>query len=265
MNLDHAAERSPGADTPLQIGKWRVDPRADEIESDGRVIKLEPLRMRLLMALAERPGEVVLSNELLDNVWKGVIVTPGSLYQSVAQLRQLLGDSVTEPRYIVTVPRKGYRLVAPVSPLPMKPQPAPAGSPPASASANKALASADEAAAPRVMPGVAPVSAPVPPMTFKRRGLIAGGVATGTLLIGGGWWWSNRPGPGPVRIAVLPFTDRSAARLDQPLANGVTEDVIRTLGRHPALEVIAFDAVARLGEPLTCLPRRRGGLTSLSH
>ena len=74
--------------------------------------------MRLLMALAERPGEVVLSNELLDTVWKGVIVTPSSLYQSVAQLRQLLGDSVTEPRYIETVPRKGYRLVAPVLPLP---------------------------------------------------------------------------------------------------------------------------------------------------
>ena len=113
-------------DAPVMIGEWRVDPRADEIEADGRVIKLEPLRMRLLMALAERPGEVVLSNELLDTVWKGVIVTPGSLYQSVAQLRQLLGDSVTEPRYIETVPRKGYRLVAPVSQLPAPVQQNPA-------------------------------------------------------------------------------------------------------------------------------------------
>ena len=110
-------ERTNLGDAPVMIGEWRVDPRADEIESGGRVIKLEPLRMRLLMALAERAGEVVLSNELLDTVWKGVIVTPGSLYQSVAQLRQLLGDSAAEPRYIVTVPRKGYRLVAPVSQL----------------------------------------------------------------------------------------------------------------------------------------------------
>ena len=100
-------ERTNLGDAPVMIGEWRVDPRADEIESGGRVIKLEPLRMRLLMALAERAGEVVLSNELLDTVWKGVIVTPGSLYQSVAQLRQLLGDSAAEPRYIVTVPRKG--------------------------------------------------------------------------------------------------------------------------------------------------------------
>ena len=68
------------------------------------------------------------------------------------------------------------------------------------------------------------------------------------LAAGGAWWWNNRPAPAPLRIAVLPFTDRSAARLDQPLANGVTEDVIRTLGRHPALEVVAFDAVARLAQ-----------------
>ena len=82
---------------------------------------------------------------------------------------------------------------------------------------------------------------------FTRRGLIAGGVtATAALAAGGGWWWNNRPAPAPLRIAVLPFADRSPAQLDQPLANGVTEDVIRTLGRHPALEVVTFDAVARL-------------------
>ena len=243
-------------DAPLMVGEWRVDPRADEIECGGRVIKLEPLRMRLLMALARRPGEVVLSNELLDDVWKGVIVTPGSLYQSVAQLRQLLGDSVTEPRYIATVPRKGYRLVAAVSPLPAQPatqQSIPPDLPrttPAPASDGQASTSPSETAAARVFVGAEPVAAPVAPETFRRREVIMGGVAAGTLLMGGGlwWWWNNRAAPGPVRIAVLPFTDRSAARLDQPLANGVTEDVIRTLGRHPALEVIAFDAVARLGQ-----------------
>ncbi len=224
---------SPGepSGAPLQIGEWRVDPRADEIEADGRVIKLEPLRMRLLMALAERPGEVVLSNELLDTVWKGAIVTPSSLYQSVAQLRQLLGDSVTEPRYIETVPRKGYRLVAPV--LPLAPR----------------VVSRDDVTEPPAAPDVETTSAPASLPAFRRRGLIAGGVAaTAALAAGGAWWWNSRPAAAPLRIAVLPFTDRSAARLDQPLANGVTEDVIRTLGRHPALEVITFDAVARLAQ-----------------
>ena len=224
---------SPGepSGAPLQIGEWRVDPRADEIEAEGRVIKLEPLRMRLLMALAERPGEVVLSNELLDTVWKGAIVTPSSLYQSVAQLRQLLGDSVTEPRYIETVPRKGYRLVAPV--LPLAPR----------------VVSRDEVTEPQPAPEVKTTPAPASRPTFRRREWIAGGVAaTAALAAGGAWWWNSRPAAAPLRIAVLPFTDRSAARLDQPLANGVTEDVIRTLGRHPALEVITFDAVAKLAQ-----------------
>lgn len=44
------------SEVPLQIGEWRVDPRADEIAANGRVVKLEPLRMRLLMALAPRRG-----------------------------------------------------------------------------------------------------------------------------------------------------------------------------------------------------------------
>ena len=231
-------------DAPVMIGEWRVDPRADEIEAGGRVIKLEPLRMRLLMALAQRPGEVVLSNELLDTVWKGVIVTPGSLYQSVAQLRQLLGDSATEPRYIVTVPRKGYRLVAPVSPLPTPVQGRTLPVQPVEA---PSAARPSEVTEPAPLPGEETVVTPAPDAAFTRRGLIAGGVtATVALAAGGTWWWINRPAPGPLRIAVLPFADRSPAQLDQPLANGVTEDVIRTLGRHPALEVVTFDAVARL-------------------
>ncbi|MGH6623545.1 MAG: tetratricopeptide repeat protein, partial [Burkholderiaceae bacterium] len=241
---DHAS----GDDAPVLIGQWRVDPRADEIEADGRVIKLEPLRMRLLMALARRPGEVVLANELLDTVWKGVIVTPGSLYQSVAQLRQLLGDSVTAPRYIETVPRKGYRLIAPVTRLPD----------PRAAVVVAPFRPTDDSAlvdAPRAEAGAATPTAVEhtpggrSPISRQRRGLLAGGaVAAVVVAVGGVLWWRSRPGPGPVRIAVLPFTDRSTARLDQPLANGVTQDVIRTLERHPALEVMTFDAVERLKE-----------------
>lgn len=77
-------------------------------------LELGSRRMRLLLALARRPGQLVLADELLRTVWKGVIVTPNSLYQGIAQLRRQLGDHADEPRYIATVPRKGYRLVAPV-------------------------------------------------------------------------------------------------------------------------------------------------------
>ena len=72
--------------------------------------------MRLLLCLAERAGEVVSIDELLDQVWSGVVVTPDSVYQAVASLRRQLGDDAKEPAYIATVPRLGYRMVATVTP-----------------------------------------------------------------------------------------------------------------------------------------------------
>lgn len=106
---------SPPA-APLRIGEWRVDPALDEIERDGTTVKLEPRTMRLLMTLTQRPGELVTTEELFATVWRDTIVTSSSVYESVAQLRKALGDRSEEPRYIATVPRKGYRLVAPVAP-----------------------------------------------------------------------------------------------------------------------------------------------------
>ena len=72
--------------------------------------------MRLLLCLAEHAGEVVSIDELLEQVWTGVIVTPDSVYQAVTSLRRMLGDDPKQPTYIATVPRLGYRMVASVSP-----------------------------------------------------------------------------------------------------------------------------------------------------
>jgi DNA-binding winged helix-turn-helix (wHTH) protein len=72
--------------------------------------------MRLLLCLAERPGEVVSIDDLLDQVWSDVTVAPDSVYQAVTSLRRLLGDDPKRPTYIATAPRLGYRLVATVGP-----------------------------------------------------------------------------------------------------------------------------------------------------
>ena len=91
----------------MTIGRWRADPAADTLTLDERT-------MRLLMALAERPGEVCASEALLDTVWPGVIVTGHSLYQAIGELRAVLKADTLTGEFIATVPRKGYRLVAPV-------------------------------------------------------------------------------------------------------------------------------------------------------
>ena len=100
----------------LRIGAWRVDPALDEISKDGQTVKLEPKMMRLLVCLAEHASQVVSVDQLLNEVWKGVIVTSDSVYHAVAALRRLLGDDTKEPVYIANVLRRGYRLVAPVTP-----------------------------------------------------------------------------------------------------------------------------------------------------
>src|SRR5262249_19246320 len=72
--------------------------------------------MRLLLYLAAHAGRVVDVQHLLDEVWPNVIVTPGSVYQAIAQLRRILGDESEHPKYIENLPRRGYRLIAPVAP-----------------------------------------------------------------------------------------------------------------------------------------------------
>ena len=106
---------SNAVEPAFRIGEWLVEPALDKISRGIEVHRLEPRTTRLLVRLAEAPGKVVSSQQLLDSVWSGVVVGPASVYQAVSQLRKLLGDSDPDPHYIVTVPRKGYRLIAPVS------------------------------------------------------------------------------------------------------------------------------------------------------
>jgi DNA-binding winged helix-turn-helix (wHTH) protein/TolB-like protein len=106
----------------LRIGDWQVDPTAGQIARGAEVVRVEARTMRLLMELAAHAGRTVSIDELLDRVWSGVIVTPDSVYQAVAGLRRILGDDPKRPRYIATVPRLGYRMVAKVEPWSDKPQ-----------------------------------------------------------------------------------------------------------------------------------------------
>ena len=67
-------------DPALRIGAVRVEPALNQICKDGTTIKLEPRTMRLLVCLAEHAGEVVSVEQLLDQVWKDVVVSPDSVY-----------------------------------------------------------------------------------------------------------------------------------------------------------------------------------------
>src|ERR1700728_3300692 len=102
--------------TKLRIGTWHLNPASGEISRDGQTARIEVRTMRLLLYLTEHAGEVVSIDDLLNRVWPEVAVSPDSVYQAVASLRRLLGDDSKQPKYIETVPRLGYRMVAKVSP-----------------------------------------------------------------------------------------------------------------------------------------------------
>jgi len=102
------------AKAPFSVGKWVVDPGLHQLSADGRTLRIEPKTMALLCQLATRPGQAVDREALLEAVWPGVVVGDDALTQVVVKLRRALGDAAGEPAYIETIPKGGYRLVAPV-------------------------------------------------------------------------------------------------------------------------------------------------------
>jgi TolB-like protein/DNA-binding winged helix-turn-helix (wHTH) protein/Tfp pilus assembly protein PilF len=221
----------------FQVQDWRVDPWLDEISRNGQVVKLEPRTMRTLVYLATHAGEVVSIDTLLTEVWGGVVVTPDSVYQTVATLRRTLGSGTEGSTYIVNVPRRGYRLVAPVTQWDSTtPQPE--------------------------------VSAKLP--THRRRRYVWLLASASVALVGSIgialWLHFGPSGRRPVRvalpisIAVLPFDDLSEKSDRQYLAEGMTQELIDALSRLPDFRVIGHassfrfpnysDNLAKIGQQL---------------
>jgi DNA-binding winged helix-turn-helix (wHTH) protein len=101
----------------FQLGRWQVDPAACELHDGETVVRLRPKVMDLLAVFARNPSEVLSKHCLLDLVWSDVTVGDASLTVAVGELRDALGDDPERPEFIETIPRRGYRLIAPVSSL----------------------------------------------------------------------------------------------------------------------------------------------------
>ena len=113
------------AASPMRVGTVAVHPASNEIDTGTGRQRVPPRLMALLVRLARDPGAPVDRATLLDEVWSRRGVSDEVLSRAVADLRTALGDDAKEPRYIETLPKVGYRLVAPVAPLDAGPAPAP--------------------------------------------------------------------------------------------------------------------------------------------
>ena len=96
------------------IGSWLFDPELNRLRDANSVLHLEPKASMVLKLLAERAGTTVTRQELLNAVWKDVVVSDDALTQVIIKLRKALGDSSRDPRYIRTIPKRGYCLLAEV-------------------------------------------------------------------------------------------------------------------------------------------------------
>jgi transcriptional activator of cad operon len=217
----------------LQLGAWRVDPVSCQISRGREIVRVEERSMCLLVCLAERAGEVVSIDDLLNQAWPGVIVTQDSVYQSIASLRRLLGDDPKQPTYIATVPRRGYRMVATVSRWADQPI-VPVAAPPESTGAG---------------PAVATTGGTTPNPRRRASARLAAGaalcLALGVASLLRGKVVSNHDitataGVPQKSVAVLPFLDLTTQEMNEEyFADGTTEELIDRLSKIPGLRVPA--------------------------
>lgn len=94
-----------------------IDVAAERLWHGSDAIALPPKTWAVLRHLVERPGQLVTKRELLNAVWEKTVVAEKALNASIGEIRQALGDSAREPRYVETVHRRGFRFVAPLTPV----------------------------------------------------------------------------------------------------------------------------------------------------
>ena len=260
----------PDESRVLRIGDWRVDPELDELSREGRTIRVEPRTMQLLLYLAARAGRVVDVPQLLDAVWSNVVVTQGSVYQAVAELRRVLGDDREHPSYIENLPRRGYRLIAPVAPWNAASSAVPSDSTAADSSPMPSAPTPGEVRSVSASPerpahtGTEAVAAASPLASGRlRRSAVLRGIALAAVIVAGialvaFWRVHHMPvtgvrvagktevlatpvtfAPPPHSIAVLPFVNMSGDKEQEYFSDGLSEELLNDLSRINELQVAA--------------------------
>jgi len=207
---------SPAQSRPqYQFGVYTVDLQACELRKLGSRIVLQERPFQLLLALLERPGDVVTREELRQQLWPdGTFVDfDHNISSAVNKLRTALSDSAKHPSYVETVGRHGYRFIGDV----------------------KQVAATVPAARP-IPSAVGEAAVPFP----SKRGLIPRWALLLTALIfvsalAGYLRWSNSRPPAPaagrVMLAVLPFENLTGDTSQEYFSDGLTEEMITQLGR----------------------------------
>lgn len=210
-----------GPTTPFHVGDWVVHPDSGHLHREGVDVKVEPKAMEVLIYMAQHPGEVISHEALKTIAWAGTVVGYDAVSGSIVKLRKALGDDSRNPRYIKTISKRGYQLIAPVS----------HGGSVAQDPATSETASAVQ-----------------PAKNTKKSGkLFTTGVGL-VVVIGLLFFlvvvpdilkpsiWTSAKIPS---IVVLPFKNLSDDPQQEYFSDGISEDIITDLSRISNLSVIA--------------------------
>jgi TolB-like protein/DNA-binding winged helix-turn-helix (wHTH) protein len=226
MNVEPAPVAVPTV-IAYQVDDLLIDVRARQVTRRGETLRIADLSFDLLLALVRAAPSLMSTQQLMDSVWTGVVVGPETITQRIKLLRQRLGQSAENPRYVAAVRGHGYRMAAEVTALTSLPQPV-----------------TDAKAT------------PFGQSAHGMRRLITALFVLALLSGAAGVWWgldhrgevriSDTRGPRPESsavvhssVAVLPFVNLTGDPGKEYFGDGMAEELINSLSQVPALRIPA--------------------------
>ncbi len=211
-----------------------VDVENFRVRKNGQNVTLTPKGFDVLVFLLKNYGRVVEKQELFTNIWRGTFVGDNALTKIIKEIRHALGDSADQPRYIETIPKRGYRFIAEVK----------------GDTGENPIRSTTVDTKPTHIKEETPVEGRQKPAPSARIGLILLAIAGISIILVAGYLLFRRtpaktPSP-PIRsIAVLPFKPLNAGSRNESLEMGMAETLITRLSNLKELEVRPMTAVRK--------------------
>lgn len=230
-----------------KFGDYELDPARFELRRNGNSVKVERIPMELLILLVEKDGAVVSRQEIVERLWgKDVFVdTEHGINTAIRKIRTALKEDADRPRFVQTVPGKGYRFVGEVM--------------------NEAVVASAEPE--KVAATFAEVQEGVPAVTkfgssWKTAAIVVVAIAVAVAALLGWYQRRERSRTGNIQsIAVLPLANLSGEASQDYFADGLTDELITMLARNTSLKVVSRTSVMQykgVGRPLREVARELG-------